>query len=84
MADHEKEKDFQIVVNGEQKTVQDESVSYEEIVKIAYPTPPAPDTLFTVTFRNAKKPKEGSLVPGQSVEVKKDVTIFNVKATGKS
>ena len=77
-------KEIRIIVNGEPKTVQSEVVSYDEVVKLAYPTPPGPDTRFTVTFRNARKPKEGSLAPGGSVEVKKDGTIFNVKATGKS
>ena len=80
-ADH---KHFVIIVNGEQKTVESRSVSYEEVVKLAYPTPPSPDTRFTVTYRKAEKPHEGSLAPGQSVEVKKDGTIFNVKPTGKS
>lgn len=81
-ADH---KDYVIIVNGEQKTVESRSVSYEEVVKIAYPMPPSPETRYTVTYRKAEKtPHEGSLAPGQSVEVKKDGTIFNVKATGKS
>lgn len=73
-----------IVVNGTQTTVPSRDVSYEEVTKIAFPTPPAPETRYTVTFRNAQKPKEGSLPPGQSVETKKEGTIFNVKATGKS
>lgn len=51
---------------------------------MAYPTPPFADTFYTVTYRNAHEPKEGTLVEGQSVEVKKDGTIFNVKATDKS
>jgi hypothetical protein len=82
-AKHEKE--FDIVVNGEPKTVDSRTVSYEQVVAIAYPTPPSPESRFTVTYRKAeKKPHEGSLAPGQSVDVKKDGTIFNVKATGKS
>jgi Multiubiquitin len=83
-ANEKKDKDFTIIINGEPKLVESEVVTYDEVVKLAYPTPPSPDTLFTVTFRNAKKPKEGTLAPGGSVEVKKDGTIFNVKATGKS
>lgn len=83
-AEGKKDKDIRIIVNGEPKTVEDEQVSYEEVVKLAYPTPPFPDTMFTVTYRNAKKPKEGTLVEGQSVEVKKNGTIFNVKATDRS
>lgn len=83
-AETKKDKDFRIIVNGEPHTVEDEEVSFDEVTKLAYPTPPYPETMFTVTYRNAKKPKEGTLVEGQSVEVKKDGTIFNVKATDKS
>lgn len=76
---------FVIVVNAEQHTVESEIVSYEQVVKIAYPTPPSPDTRYTVTYRKAEEPNhEGSIAPGQSVEVKKEGTIFNVKTTGKS
>jgi hypothetical protein len=74
-----------IIVNAEQKTVPSREVSYTEVVNLAYPTPPSPDTTFTVTYRNAVGPhKEGSLVNGQSVEVREEGTIFNVRATGKS
>ena len=73
-----------IIVNGERKTIPSREVSYTEVVALAYPTPPSPDTMFTVTYRNAVKPKEGSLVDGQSVEVREEGTIFNVRATGKS
>jgi hypothetical protein len=75
---------FAVIVNGQQHAVESQIVSYEEVVKLAYPTPPSPDTRYTVTYRNAKEPKEGSLAEGQSVEIKKEGTIFNVKATGKS
>jgi hypothetical protein len=80
-AKHER---FVIIVNTQPHTVESETVSYEEIVKLAYPTPPSPDARCTVTYRNAEEPKEGSLAPGHSVEVKKKGTIFNVKATGRS
>lgn len=83
-AEDNKDKDFRIIVNGQPKTVESADVSFEEVTTMAYPTPPFPDTMFTVTYRNAKKPKEGTLVEGQAVEVKKDGTIFNVKATDRS
>lgn len=79
-----KPRHYEIIVNGEQKIVDSDIVTYEQVVTLAYPTPPAPGTRFTVTFRNAKEPHEGSLAPGGSVEVKKEGTIFNVKATNKS
>lgn len=75
---------FAVIVNGQQHTVESRIVSYEEVVKLAYPTPPSPDTRYTVTYRNAEEPKQGSLAPGHSVEIKKEGTIFNVKATGRS
>jgi hypothetical protein len=78
------EKDFMIIVNAEEKTVDSDIVTFEAVTSLAYPTPPFADTLYTVTYRNAKKPKEGSLVEGQSVEVRKHGTIFNVTATDKS
>lgn len=78
------ERTIRIIVNGEQKEVPSETMTYDEVVKLAYPTPPGPDTVFTVTYRNAEQQKEGSLVQGQSVRVKEDGTIFNVKATSKS
>lgn len=78
-------KGFAIIVNAEQKIVESKLVSYEQVVKLAYPTPPSPDVRYTVAYRKAKEPNhEGSLAPGQSVEVKKEGTIFNVKVTGKS
>jgi Multiubiquitin len=83
-AAEKRDKDYRIIVNGEPKTAESEIVTFEQITKLAYPEPPFPETLFTVTFRNAKKPKEGRLVEGQSVEVKRNGTVFNVKATDKS
>ncbi len=75
---------FAVIVNGQQYTVESRIMSYEQVVELAYPTPPSPDTRYTVTYRNAEEPKQGSLAPGHSVEIKKEGTIFNVKATGKS
>jgi hypothetical protein len=76
---------YVIIVNGEAKTVNSDEVSYEEVVALAYSVPPAPNAIFSVTYRKAKEPRhEGSLVEGQSVEVRKEGTIFNVTPTGKS
>ncbi len=77
-------RDFEIIVNAQSHDLDRAHVSYEEIVHIAYPEPAGPDTRYTVTFRNAEHPREGSLAPGESVTVKHRGTIFNVKATSKS
>jgi hypothetical protein len=77
--------EFAIVINGELAVVPHETVSYAEVVAIAYPVPPGPDTTYTVTFRKAKEPRhEGILIEGETVEVKKEGTTFDVVPTGKS
>jgi Multiubiquitin len=77
--------EYAIVINGELAVVPHDVVSYAEVVAIAYPVPPGPDTTYTVTFRKAKGPRhEGILVEGETVEVKKEGTTFDVVPTGKS
>jgi len=77
--------EYAIVINAELAVVPHETVSYTEVVAIAYPVPPGPDTTYTVTYRKAKAPRhEGILVEGETVEVKKEGTTFDVVPTGKS
>jgi len=73
-------RDYEIVVNGEEVTVRDANVSYEEAVEIAYPGALAnPDHVFRVDFEDAaSKPRSGTLVAGGKVEVKKRGTEFSV------
>jgi len=78
-------KEITIIVNAQPKTVPSQTVSYNEVVALAYPTPPAPGIIYTVTYENAIRPNhEGSLVEGQSVTVKEKGTIFDVTPTNKS
>lgn len=77
--------EFAIVINGELAVVPHGEVSWIEVVAIAFPVPPSPDTMFTVTYRKAKGPyHEGILVEGQVVEVRQEGTTFDVHPTGKS
>jgi hypothetical protein len=78
-------KDVTIIVNGTQKTVQKDDISFDEIVSLAFENPPyGENTLFTVTYRRGQGNKpEGILAPGESVKVK-DGMIFDVTATDKS
>lgn len=78
-------KDITIVVNGTQKTVPKDDLTFDEIVKLAFENPPyGENTLFSVTYRRGHGIKpEGILAPGESVKVKEGM-IFDVTATDKS
>jgi Multiubiquitin len=81
---HDKKK-FTISVNGRPKEVSNNELSFEDIVKLAFPNPPSGGNIvFTVTFRGANEdPSQGTLVAGETVEIK-DGTKFDVTATDKS
>lgn len=75
-----------IIVNGRQKEVAQKEISFEEVVNLAFDNhPPTGDNIvLTVTFsRGDEGRKEGSLLPGASVKVKKGM-VFDVTATDKS
>jgi hypothetical protein len=80
------EKHYIISVNTDPVVLDHEVVSFEELVKIAYPVPPTGlDPVFTVSFEHAvSKPHHGDLAPGHSVTVKKHGTIFDVDHSNRS
>ncbi len=74
-----------VVVNGREKKVHTKELTFEQVVALAFDTPPTGENVaITVTYRrgHGNKP-EGSLTPGNSVKVKEGM-IFNVTATDKS
>ncbi len=77
--------DFTIIVNGRQKTVHDHELSFDDVVALAFDTPPNGDNVtITVTYSRAAGPKTaGTLVEGATVKIKNG-TVFNVTATDKS
>jgi hypothetical protein len=75
-------KQYKIVVNGVPGTTEKEVLSFDDVVEIAFPTRD-PNTIYSVSFEKAKEPKEGELLPGQSVTIKEN-TEFDVDDTGKS
>jgi hypothetical protein len=79
------EKSYEIIVDGQARTVDNAIVTFDEIVKIAFPEKAGnPEFTFVVIYRKAHEPKEGSLAEGGSVEVKHNGTIFNVTHTRRS
>ena len=79
------ERGFSIVVNGREKTVEDEELTFDQVVALAFDDPPTGEFIcFTITFRNAggRKP-EGTLTEGESVKLR-DGTVINVTVTDKS
>ena len=78
-------KDVTIVVNGTQKSVPKDELTFDEVVQLAFEIPPyGGNTLFSITYRRgAGNRPEGILAPGESVKVKEGM-IFDVTATDKS
>ncbi len=79
--DHKK---YTIIVNSRQKTVENERITYSEVIHLAFENPPTGDHIeITVAYRNGPRGTQGFLTKGQSVKIIDDM-IFNVKATDKS
>ena len=76
-------KEFTIYVNGTPEVWVGRTISFDEIVKLAYPTPPFPNTEYQVVYAEAQGNKEGTLAEGQEVRIKEG-TQFDVTATDKS
>ncbi|MEX0600916.1 MAG: multiubiquitin domain-containing protein [Rhodothermales bacterium] len=82
----EKKKDtITIIVNARKKEVEGDSVSYDQIVNLAFNNnPPTGEYIvITVTYSAGVKGAQGSLLAGDSVAMKNGM-IFNVTATDKS
>lgn len=76
---------FTIIVNGQKKVVTAKNQTFDDIVKLAFPTPPpGTNILYTVSYEDGPGVNpQGSMKEGQTVKVKNGM-IFNVTATDKS
>ena len=81
----EKQVEVIIIVNAREKTWTKKTISYEEVVILAFGAiSPDPNVVYTVTYSRGHESKpNGSLAIGQSVKVKKGMK-FNVTPTNKS
>jgi len=77
--------DVKIIVNAREKEWKKKKISYDEVVNLAYPTPPAGQCIvYTVTYHNGPRHRpEGTLTENHKVKVK-DGMVFNVQYTDKS
>lgn len=82
---HDKD-EFRIIVNGTEHTVTQATLTFAELVKIAFPNQaPDPNVVFSITFEHAdSKPHQGTLAEGGKVTVKKRGTVFDVTSTNRS
>jgi hypothetical protein len=79
------QKAITLIINGEPHEIVETRISFDEVVKLAYPVPPSGKCIeFTVTYRNGPpaNPK-GTLTAGHSVKTK-DKMIFDVTPTDRS
>jgi hypothetical protein len=69
---HEPPREYRITVNGRERTVDHDKLTYEEVVALAPNLPPLQDGReYIVTYRNAVAPKaDGDLIPGETVTIK--------------
>jgi hypothetical protein len=76
---------FTIIVNGRKKEVPTKTLSFNQIVALAFsPVPVGPNVMFTITYRKGPdKNPEGTLTEGATVKIK-DGMIFDVTETNKS
>jgi hypothetical protein len=82
LAQDEHIKTYKIFVNGVEKDLTHDVITYEEVVRLFIPQP-VEGTIYAVSFEHANEPKEGELVAGQSVTIKQN-TEFDVDDTGRS
>ena len=77
--------DVKIIVNAREKKWEKKKISFDQVVKLAYPVPPAGQLIvYTVTYHNGPRVNpEGTMTDDEKVKVK-DGMVFNVQYTDKS
>lgn len=74
-------KTHEIVVNGKQRKFEGETISYDQVVHLAFPEGPF-DIIYTVAYANPHG-HDGTLAPGQSTSVQNEME-FRVRKTNRS
>jgi len=82
MADEGRSKEFTVIVNGRPKKVETPTLTYDQVVALAFDNPPTGDNVdFSISWRHGND--HGTLTKGQSVDVQ-DGMKFDVTPTDKS
>lgn len=71
-----------IVVNGISRTVDTQSVTFDDIVRLSYASYSGEAHLFAITYDRGIKPRSGNLLPGESVKVRTGM-VFGVTIAGR-
>ena len=80
---HVEELRFEIIVNGQPRTVTKRQITFAEVVRLAG-NQGGSNTVHTVSYRRGPKVNpEGTMVRGDNVKIK-DQMVFNVTSTDKS
>ena len=76
---------FTVIVNGRKKEVKERTLSFDEIVALAFdPVPTGPNIMFTITYKHGPHANpEGSLQEGGTIKIKEGI-IIDVTPTDKS
>lgn len=79
------QKEFTLIVNAEEKNVTGPQVTFDQILLLAYPTPPqGQNVVITITYRKGPHiNQDGILLTGNAVYIKNRM-IFDVTPTDKS
>jgi hypothetical protein len=84
MAEEKERKKYEIIVNARPKAWSEDTISYSQVVDLAFPQPHKPTEIFTVQYSHGpKENRQGTLVNGQTVQVKGGM-VFDVTRTDKS
>jgi hypothetical protein len=77
-------KNFEIIVNAQRKPWKEDTISYSQVIDLAFPPPHGSGEVFTVQYRHGPKENhQGTLADGQTVKVKSGM-VFDVSRTDKS
>ena len=80
----QKDKNFNLIINAKPTKWDDKTISYSQVVDLAFPPPHKETEIFTVQYsRGPHDNPQGTLVKGQSVKVKSGM-VFDVTRTDKS